>query len=220
MMLLQTIGLTKRYERRGVPFFAADHIDLRVDAGDFVCITGESGSGKSTLMNMLTGLLKADGGTIFFDGEDLSLLSDDALTRLRSSKIGYVPQGNSLLQNLSVLDNICLPWYLSHRGDIKDAALKLLAQVGIRHLAAESPRNLSGGETRRAAIARSLITGPKLLIADEPTGDIDPKNTDEILGLFGEVNGQGTTVVMVTHERQMPAFANRHFVMDDGRLTE
>ena len=219
-MLLQITKLIKSYERRGEKFYAADNIDLCVEADDFICITGESGSGKSTLLNMLAGLQKADGGEILFDGDNLCSLGDAGLAGLRGSKIGYIPQGNSLLQNFSVLENVCLPWYITRKEDVKNKARELLDKVGIAHLERESPRNLSGGEARRVAIARSLITNPKILIADEPTGDLDPRNTDEVIRLFSSVHAQGVAVIIVTHERQIPSCANRHFVMSDGRLTE
>ncbi|MDR3288803.1 MAG: ABC transporter ATP-binding protein [Peptococcaceae bacterium] len=217
-MVLQTMGLTKSYERRGERFLAADNIDLQVAADDFICVTGESGSGKSTLLNMLTGMIRADSGAILFDGEDLCKLGDDELAHLRNGKIGYIPQGNSLLQNFSVLDNVCLPWYLTRKDDIKNTARALLLKMGIADLERESPRNLSGGESRRVAIARSLIASPKILIADEPTGDLDPRNTDEVIRLFAEVHSQGVAVIIVTHERQVPSCANRHLMMVCGRL--
>jgi putative ABC transport system ATP-binding protein len=218
-MLLQTKGLTKSYERRGERFFAVDNVALSVESGDFICITGQSGSGKSTLLNMLTGLLRADSGEILLDEADLCKLGDDGLAKLRNSKIGYIPQGNSLLQNFSVFDNVCLPWYLSRKEDVRNAAHALLAKVGMAHLERESPRNLSGGETRRVAIARSLITNPTILIADEPTGDLDHKNADEVIRLFAEVHSQGVAVIIVTHERQIPSCANKRLVMDGGRLS-
>jgi putative ABC transport system ATP-binding protein len=219
-MLLQTEGLTKSYERRGKKFFAAESVSLRVEAGDFVCVTGQSGSGKSTLLNMLTGLLRPDGGEILFDGEDLCSLSDAKLAALRNGKIGYIPQGNCLLPNFSVLDNVCLPWNLTRKEDVRPAARELLEKVRVAHLERENPRNLSGGEARRVAVARSLIAGPEILIADEPTSDLDPKTADEILRFFGEIHSQGVAVLIVTHERDPPACANRRFVMDAGRLTE
>jgi putative ABC transport system ATP-binding protein len=218
-MLLQTKGLTKSYERRGERFFAVDNVTLSVKSDDFICITGQSGSGKSTLLNMLTGLLRADSGEILLDGEDLCKRNDDGLAKLRNSKIGYIPQGNSLLQNFSVFDNVCLPWYLSRKEDVRHTAHALLVKVGMAHLERESPRNLSGGETRRVAIARSLIANPTILVADEPTGDLDPKNADEVIRLFAEVHSQGVAIVIVTHERQIPSCANKRFVMDGGRLS-
>jgi ABC-type lipoprotein export system ATPase subunit len=219
-MLLETKDLTKSYERRGQKFTAADNVNVRIKDGDFVCITGHSGSGKSTLLNMLTGLLKADNGEIIFNGEHLCSLGDTELAHLRNSTIGYIPQGNSLLQNFSVLDNVSLPWYLTRKEDITGRARELLNKVGIAHLESESPRNLSGGEARRVAIARSLIADPKILIADEPTNDLDPATSDDVLRLFTEVNGKGVTVVIVTHEREIPPCVNRRFTMENGKLTE
>jgi putative ABC transport system ATP-binding protein len=228
-MLLQVRGLTKRYERRGGSFFAVERACLQMDPGDVVCITGPSGSGKSTLLNMLAGMIPADDGEIVFDGADVCTLSDEARARLRGDRIGYIPQGNSLLQNFSVLDNICLPRYLARspgkdggarRGVLADKARELLAKVGMERLESESPRELSGGEARRVAIARSLIADPKMIIADEPTGDLDPQNADEVFRLLGEAAGRGVAVVLVTHDRAFPACANRRLKMEAGRLTE
>lgn len=218
MSLLKTINLTKLYTRRGEEFSAVDSVDLELYNTDYAVVTGYSGSGKSTLLSMLTGILKADRGEIIFNGEDLTRLSDDKLARLRGSEIGYIPQGNTLLYNLSVAENIILPSELWGIKNVK--ATQLLEKVGIPHLAGESPRNLSGGEARRVAIARSLITNPKILIADEPTSDLDPENADSILRLFEEINGGGTAVIMVTHDRQTPTAATRRFIMKNGKLTE
>jgi ABC-type lipoprotein export system ATPase subunit len=228
-MLLQAKDLTKRYERRGGSFFAVERACLQADPGDIVCITGPSGSGKSTLLNMLAGMTEADEGGIVFDGDDVRALDDEARARLRGGKIGYIPQGNSLLQNFSVLDNICFPRYLTRQADeqsregrrlLHDKARGLLAKVGIGRLESESPRELSGGEARRVAIARSLIADPKMIIADEPTGDLDPKNADGIFRLFEEVGAGGVAVILVTHDRAFSSRAARHFKMADGRLTE
>ncbi|MCL2382202.1 MAG: ABC transporter ATP-binding protein [Treponema sp.] len=223
MMLLETKGLTKSYERRGEQFAAVNNACLTARPDSFVCITGESGSGKSTLLNMLTGLLKQDSGEIWFDGVNLCALEDSQLTGLRNGKIGYIPQGNSLLYNFSVLENVMLPWYLTHKTDtrdtVRDAARELLARTGIAHLEHENPRNLSGGEARRVAISRSLIMGPRILIADEPTADLDPRNSEEVIRLFAEFHSRGVAVIVATHhERQILSCANQHFVMDSGNL--
>lgn len=218
MSLLKTINLTKLYTRRGKEFSAVDSVDLELFHTDFAVITGHSGSGKSTLLSMITGLLKADSGEIIFDGENLTQMSDNKLACLRSSRIGYILQGNTLLYNLSVTENITLPSELWGGKEIKVA--ELLERVGISHLANESPRNLSGGEARRVAIARSLITNPQILIADEPTSDLDPENADSILQIFEEINKGGTAVIIVTHDREIPIAANRCFMMKSGKLTE
>jgi putative ABC transport system ATP-binding protein len=219
MSFLRTVGLSKSFERRGEKFYATNCVNLSVERNDFVCVTGQSGSGKSTLLNMLVGLIRADSGEILLDGEDVCLLHDNGLARLRNTKIGYIPQGNSLLQNFSVLDNVCLPWYLTRKDDITAKARELLEKVGIARLEAENPRNLSGGEARRVAIARSLIADPSILIADEPTGDLDPATTDEVLHLFSEAHAAGTAIIIVTHERQIPASATKHFTMENGCMS-
>ena len=221
-MLLEAKNLIKSYERRGNSFFAVDNVSLKAESDSFICITGESGSGKSTLLNILTGLLSPDSGEIWLDGVNLCALKDEELTNLRNSKIGYIPQGNSLLYNFSVLDNVLLPWHLTHKKEkndnIKEIARELLAKTGIGDLESENPRNLSGGEARRVAIARSLITSPQILIADEPTADLDPKNTDEIIQLLEKVHNQSVLVIIATHDRQILPCANHHFVMDNGQL--
>jgi ABC-type lipoprotein export system ATPase subunit len=192
---------------------------------DFVCVTGESGSGKSTLLHLLTGLLRPDAGRVLFEGRDIAALSDGERARLRNGRIACVPQGYSLLNNFSVLDNVRLPRLMygearGARAETVQKATRLLARMGIARLAAERPQNLSGGEQRRVAIARSLIADPALLVADEPTGDLDPKTAASILEFFAEIHREGTAIVMVTHERERVSFANRHFVMDGGRLRE
>jgi putative ABC transport system ATP-binding protein len=225
MPVLSVSGLKRTYRRGKTLFSAVSEVSFAVDAGDFVCITGESGSGKSTLLHMLTGLLKPDEGRVFFAGRDIAALPDDERSRLRNGRIGCIPQGYSLLNNFSVLDNVCLPRCLydasrAARGEAMKKAESLLLRMGIAHLAAERPRNLSGGEQRRVAIARGLITDPALLVADEPTGDLDFKTTASILAFFSEISREGTAIVMVTHERDRVSAANRHFVMESGRLRE
>ncbi|MDR1616348.1 MAG: ABC transporter ATP-binding protein [Syntrophomonadaceae bacterium] len=225
MMILLVSGLGKRYERGGKVFSAVADISFTVSRTDFVCVTGESGSGKSTLLSILAGLLRPDEGVVRFEGKDIAELSDNERSRLRNSSIGYIPQGYSLLNNFTVLDNVCLPCclYNASRGARKNAAKKAelaLCRMGISHLAAERPQNLSGGEQRRVAIARGMVTGPALLVADEPTGDLDPKTAISILDIFAEIQRNGTAIIMVTHERERITFANRHFVMERGGLQE
>ncbi|WP_024834500.1 ABC transporter ATP-binding protein [Ruminiclostridium josui] len=218
MSFLKTNNLAKSYTRRGEEFFAVDRVDIELYKTDFAVITGHSGSGKSTLLSLLTGILKPDSGEIIFDGKDLTQLSEDKLAYLRCSEIGYIPQGNTLLYNLSVIENITLPSKLSGIKGVN--IVELLKKVGISHLLNERPRNLSGGEARRVAIARSLISNPKILIADEPTSDLDPENADSILRLFEEINKGGTAIIIVTHDRQIPTAANRYFMMQNGKIIE
>ena len=220
MGLLELKELTKEYRRGGRAFNAVNRVSLSVEPGDFISITGRSGSGKTTLLNMSAGLLRPTAGTVLFEGIDIHGLNDKAISFLRNEKTGYVPQGQSLLSNLSVFDNVCIPWFLFRReGDVEGRAFILLEKVGISHLAASYPRELSGGEMRRAAIARSLINEPRLLIADEPTGDLDAETTAEIMGLFSRIAGEGTAVLIVTHELDTLDYGNKTYSMNAGNLS-
>lgn len=220
-MLLQTKGLVKEYKRGDTSFPAVNNVDLSVSSEDFVSIVGRSGSGKSTLLNLIAGLLKPTSGSILIEGADISSLNDEKASLYRNSKIGYVPQGQSVLSNLTVLDNVRLPFYLFRReGDATEKALSLLDQVGLADLAQASPRELSGGELRRVSIARALINDPALLMADEPTSDLDAQTTAEIMELFRRISQNGTAILMVTHELETVGYGNRVLTMDAGTLTE
>jgi putative ABC transport system ATP-binding protein len=213
-------NLSKKYERDGKEFFAVSDASLKIENTDFVCITGRSGSGKSTLLNLISGLLRSDAGTIRIENTELQNLSDNQLSLFRNEHIGYVTQGHSLISNLSVLDNVRLPYYLYKReDDITEKAQSLLEMVGILDLQNDNPKNLSGGERKRVSIARSLICDPILLIADEPTGDLDRKTTETVMELFSEIHKAGTSIIMVTHETDLLAYASRHLSMDEGVLT-
>ncbi|MDR3146952.1 MAG: ABC transporter ATP-binding protein [Treponema sp.] len=219
MALLELKELTKEYKRGGRSFNAVNRASLSVEAGDFISIIGRSGSGKSTLLNMSAGLLHPTAGTVLFDGNDIHRLEDRALSLFRNEQIGYVPQGQSLLANFSVFDNVCIPWFLFKReGDVEGRAFILLEKVGIGHLAASYPKEMSGGEMRRAAIARSLINEPRLLIADEPTSDLDAQTTAEIMTLFSDIAREGTAVLIVTHELDTLHYGNKTYSMDAGNL--
>jgi putative ABC transport system ATP-binding protein len=219
MGLLELRELTKAYRRGGRAFNAVNQVSLSVEPGDFISIIGRSGSGKTTLLNMSAGLLHPTGGTVLFEGNDLHRLKDRDLSRFRNEKIGYVPQGQSLLSNFTVFDNVCIPWFLFKReGDVEGRAFTLLEKVGISHLAAAYPKELSGGEMRRTAIARSLINEPRLLIADEPTGDLDVETTAEIMALFSRIAREGTAVLMVTHELDTVQYGNKTYSMSAGNL--
>jgi putative ABC transport system ATP-binding protein len=219
MGLLELRELSKEYKRGGRSFNAVNRVNLSVEPGDFISIIGRSGSGKTTLLNMGAGLLHPTQGSVFFEGKDIHRLNDKDLSFLRNEKIGYVPQGQSLLSNFTVFDNVCIPWFLFKReGDAESRAFILLEKVGISRLAASYPRELSGGEMRRAAIARALINDPRLLIADEPTGDLDAQTTAEIMELFSAIAGAGTAVLIVTHELDTLNYGNKTYSMDEGKL--
>ena len=224
MMLLEMIELSKKYMRNGEPFFAVDHGELLLQSGDFVCITGRSGSGKSTFLNLAAGLIHPDEGQIALDGKDYGGLNDKALSALRRERIGYIPQGTGILYSLSVLDNVRLPMALGsgRRGghsradaprdaDVVRKARALLSRLEIAHLEKENPRHLSGGELRRVAIARSLIADPALIIADEPTGDLDLITTEIVMSLLAEINRQGTAVLLSTHEFENVCYGEQTF---------
>ncbi|MDR0589541.1 MAG: ABC transporter ATP-binding protein, partial [Spirochaetaceae bacterium] len=188
MGLLELRDLGKEYRRGGRAFNAVNRVNLSLGPGDFISVIGRSGSGKTTLLNMGAGLLKPTQGSVFFEGKDIYALEDKEISFLRNKKIGYVPQGQSLLSNFTVFDNVCMPWFLFKReGDVEGRAFTLLEKVGISRLASSYPKELSGGEMRRTAIARALINEPRLLIADEPTGDLDAQTTAEILRLFSQI---------------------------------
>ncbi|MDR0709637.1 MAG: ABC transporter ATP-binding protein [Spirochaetaceae bacterium] len=219
MGLLELQELTKAYKRGGRAFNAVSRVSLSIEPGDFISIIGRSGSGKTTLLNMSAGLLNPTQGAVLFEGQDIYGLHDKDISFLRNEKIGYVPQGQSLLSNFTVFDNVCIPWFLFKReGDVEGRAFTLLEKVGISHLAASYPKELSGGEMRRVAIARSLINNPRLLIADEPTGDLDVETTAEIMGLFSRIAGEGTAVLIVTHELDTLNYGDKTYSMDGGNL--
>ncbi len=220
-MILEAKNITKEYKQGGKPFRAVDDVSLQIGEGDFICISGRSGSGKSTLLNILAGLLAQTSGKIYFEGKEYDTLSDKEGALLRNTKLGYIMQGQSVLPNLTVLQNVMLPFTLFKRKeDRDDKALALLDQVGILPLASQYPANLSGGEMRRVSIVRALMTSPKLLIADEPTGDLDGETTLEIMKLFASVAEKGTAVLMVTHDESTMRYGKRLFSMKSGLLTE
>ncbi|MCL2007129.1 MAG: ABC transporter ATP-binding protein [Treponema sp.] len=220
MSLLELRKLTREYERGGRTFKAVNCADLSIEPGDFISIIGRSGSGKSTLLNMSAGLIEPTDGDVLFDGVDIHLLNDNEISLFRNEKIGYVPQGQSLLSNYTVLENVCLPWFLSKReGDPVEQALALLEKTGIKYLANSYPKELSGGEMRRTAIARSLINKPALLIADEPTGDLDAETTAEIMQVLAAIAKEGTAVLIVTHELDTISYGNKTYKMDNGKLS-
>lgn len=214
--------LKRVYARANLePLSAVHTIDFTIKAGDFICIIGKSGSGKSTLLNMLVGLLRPTSGEILIDGIDLWSLTEKDMAKLRSSKFGYIPQGPSLLSNLTVLDNVRLPFCMANkRGNGIESAVKLLEEMGIKELMERYPSELSGGEMRRAAIARALINNPEILIADEPTSDLDEETTKEVMRVFSKINSKGTTILMVTHEYDITRYGNRLCVMSSGKLVE
>ena len=221
MNLLELKDLTREYTRGGRVFKAVDCVTLTIEPGDFISIIGRSGSGKSTLLNMSAGLIKPSGGNVFFNGTDIHTFNDKEISFFRNKKIGFVPQGQSLLSNFTVLENVCMPWFLSKReGNPTERAFALLEKTGINHLIDSYPKELSGGEMRRTVIARSLINNPVLLIADEPTGDLDVETTAEIMRVLAAIAQEGTAVLIVTHELDTISYGNKTYKMDNGNLSK
>ncbi len=227
--ILSFDNVCREYRRGNVPFFAVDHVSLSIEAGDFVNIIGRSGSGKSTLLNMAAGMLSPTSGSIYLEDEKLSGRDDASLSRLRNDKIGFVPQGASALPNLTVLENVVLPFCLwPHGGDGsagnplrgEGAGRLLLERFGIAHLADAYPAELSGGELRRALIARALMNHPEIVIADEPTSDLDVESSASIMETFTKLNGEGMTLLLVSHDLDTLKYGKRVFTMSEGKLEE
>ena len=217
------IHLVKASRSYGTPpVVALDSVSLEISRGEFVAITGASGSGKSTLLNLLGGLDHPTSGEVVVDGVHLESAADKELTLYRRSKLGMVFQFFNLLPSMSVTENVELPLLL--RGDaptgVRSAAMAMLDEVGMAHRASHFPHQLSGGEMQRAAIARALIHTPSLLLADEPTGNLDSGNASQVLDVIAKIaSRRTTTVIMVTHSDSVAVLADRRIRMKDGRIT-
>jgi len=208
----------KTYHRGSETVAAVDGITLAVPEGDFVAIAGDSGSGKTTLLNLIGCVDRPDAGVVRIDGEDVSRLDERGLTRIRARKIGFVFQQFFLLPTLTVRENVALPALFTRDRGAMARAPELLARVGLEGRARHLPGQLSGGEMQRAAIARALVNGPRILLADEPTGNLDSRNAAAVLALFQELNASGITIVMVTHSAELAARARRIVRLKDGRI--
>ena len=223
-MELKAIGVSRRYFRQGKGknfFYAVEKTDLTLASGVLTEITGRSGSGKSTLLNMLAGLLEPTEGQVLLDGANLYAMDDRERSRLRNASIGVIPQGQTGLHSLTVLENVKLPSLLYAKEPCSDErAEELLDRVGIAELKDVYPNELSGGEMRRLAIARALVMKPGILLADEPTGDLDDENTREVLSLLRRCADEGAAVLLVTHETEAAAYADAVYKMSGGVLAE
>jgi putative ABC transport system ATP-binding protein len=213
-------GLHKSYETSAGLFPALKDVSLGIAAGDFVAIMGQSGSGKSTFMNILGCLDKPSAGRYTLDGRSIAELGKDELAWLRNRTIGFVFQGFNLLPRMSLLDNVALPLIYCgvEHGERRRRARDLLARVGLEDKADSMPNKISGGQQQRVAIARALVNHPRLLLADEPTGNLDSHTSEEIMALFEELNREGITIVLVTHEADIAHHAKRQVRFFDGRI--
>jgi putative ABC transport system ATP-binding protein len=215
-------AVSKTYHTGEVDVHAVRQVSLEIVPGEFVAIMGASGSGKSTMMNILGCLDRPTSGQFWMDGVDISKLDRSELADLRNQKIGFVFQGFNLLSRTSAMENVELPMLYSRPGirnrEQRERALKVLSLVGLKERAGHHPNQLSGGQQQRVAIARALVNQPTLLLADEPTGNLDSFTSIEIMGVFQTLNDQGITVVMVTHELDIARYSKRNVVMRDGRI--
>ena len=218
--MLKTVNLTKIFLADEVETTALDQVDFAVSPGEFVAIMGPSGCGKSTLLNIIGLLDHPTGGRYFFDGSEVSRLKERERTRLRKGKIGFVFQSFNLIDELTVQENIELPLlYLKQpESERKKRVAEVLERLGITARRAHFPQQLSGGQQQRVAIARAVVAGPKLILADEPTGNLDSAHGHEVMDLLEQLNKEGTTVVMVTHSPTDSKRAHRIVRLFDGRI--
>ena len=220
MSLLEVSGVKKTYKARrgGNSVEALKNVNFTVEKGEYVAIMGESGSGKTTLLNILAALDKATAGTVILDGMNLTTIKDAAIAKFRRDNLGYVFQDFNLLDTFTLEDNIYLPLVLAGKkhAEMKERLDKLAPSLGITDLLKKYPYEVSGGQKQRAAVARALITNPRIILADEPTGALDSKSSDELLSLFKKVNQMGQTILMVTHSTKAASNASRVLFIKDG----
>lgn len=220
-MLLQAKNVSRSFKRGDSTFFAVKDADFYIEDSDCVFIVGRSGSGKTTFLNLISGLLEPTSGTVLFQDRDITAMNDTEKSFYRNESIGFVPQSLGALPNLSVLDNVRVPFFLFDRdGDTEGRALSLLEMMGIAHLKDELPSNLSGGEAKRMLIARALMNAPKLLIADEPTANLDAETATEVMKVIQDINRLGTAVLIVTHDPNILDSGRTTYRMDSGTLTK
>ncbi len=221
MCVIKTENLVKSFRTVEVETIAVDNLNLEVDKGEFVAIMGPSGCGKTTLLNILGLLDNPTSGKYFLNGEDVSTLNERDRTFLRRGKIGFIFQSFNLIDELTVYENIELPiTYLKMAPALRKKMVnEIMERMAISHRAKHFPHQLSGGQQQRVAIARAVVLSPELILADEPTGNLDSKNGTEVMKILTELNNAGTTVVMVTHSRRDAEYARRTIEMFDGKIS-
>jgi len=220
--MIRIENLCKVYSMGDIEVKALMDVNLRIENGEFVAVMGASGSGKSTLMNILGCLDKPTSGRFFLDGEDVSQLDDNALAEIRNRKIGFVFQSFNLLPRMTALHNVELPMiYSGIKGERRiKMARAALDKVNLSDRIFHQPSELSGGQRQRVAIARTLVNNPSIILADEPTGNLDTKSGQEIMEIFKRLNDEGTTILLVTHERNIAEYSNRIVTFRDGRIID
>lgn len=219
-MVIEIQDLIKIYDTGAITLKALKGVNFQIEENEYVAIMGASGSGKSTLMNILGCLDRASSGKYILDGKDISTLDDDSLAEIRNKKIGFVFQSFNLLPKLSSLENVELPMMYNRipLAERRKRAKVALAKVGLESRMHHKPNELSGGQRQRVAIARALVNNPSILLADEPTGNLDSASSEEIMGIFKELNDEGVTIVMVTHESDIAAYTKRNILFRDGNI--
>ena len=219
-MMIETRNLRRTYQLGETTVRALDGVDMCVREGEMVAITGPSGSGKSTLMHILGCLDTPDDGEYILAGEEVARLSKDRLAGIRNRRIGFVFQSFNLLPRLSALENVELPLLYAGQNEARSGAGRALKMVGLRNRASHEPNQLSGGERQRVAIARAIVTDPAIILADEPTGNLDSKTGEDIIRLFRSLNAEGRTVIVVTHDDYVAGHCGRQVRIRDGRIAE
>ncbi len=218
--LINITNIKRNFELGNEIVYVLKGIDLQINKGEYVALMGPSGSGKSTLMNLLGCLDTPTSGSYILNGKDVSLMKDDELAEIRNKEIGFVFQTFNLLPRTTALDNVALPMiYAGYSKSERNArATEVLEQVNLSDRMDHQPNQLSGGQRQRVAIARALVNKPSIILADEPTGNLDSKTSLEIMKLFGDIHGNGNTVILVTHEEEIAAYANRVIRLRDGLI--
>lgn len=217
--MIRVENLTKNFVRNKQNFDAVDDVTAEIKKGEFVAVIGHSGSGKTTLFNMIAGLIKPTAGKIFVDGKEFTGLKASEMSAFRNENMGYVLQGQSLLNNFTILDNVCMPAYLSkNKTEFREKAMKLLEEIGLAELANDYPSNLSGGEMRRVSIVRAMLNDPKIILADEPTSNLDPENSHKVMQMLRDISNAGTTVLLSTHELEYLDYVDSVIKMEKGKI--
>jgi putative ABC transport system ATP-binding protein len=218
--MIQALQLHKDYHMGDSVVHALDGVDLTIEEGEFVSIRGASGSGKSTLMHILGCLDRPSSGTLKFRGELISSLSERRLAEVRNRHVGFVFQTFNLINRTTALDNVVVPLVYTRRAFTKKTAMQALERVGLGKRARHKPSEMSGGECQRVAIARAIVNSPRLILADEPTGNLDSKTGEQIMEIFHELRASGITILLVTHEMDIAVQADRMIHMRDGKVVE
>lgn len=220
-VILEAKNLNKSFANNGVQNHVINNLDLKIYEGDFTVVMGASGSGKSTLLYNISGMDKPNSGEVIYKDTDITKLNEKKMSDFRVNEFGFVFQQVHLVSNLTVLENILVPGYMNkekNASQVKEEALELLKKLNIENTANRLPSQVSGGEAQRGAIARAIINQPGIVFADEPTGALNRKNTKDVLNLFSDLNKNGQTILMVTHDIKAAVFANRVVYIEDGQI--